>query len=242
MIFLTPFGDEASDTQNWISFDYDSLINIVEKGLAFKGDSLKGSVKLFLEQYIAIIRRHIVGDNELEEICRKIYFKHKKALDLIYEYKPDIYSDIANELEKLIEEIPNLILDSSSKTYIRFSTEKLDELLGKKGSGWTSTKRLLLFEVQNRNHKVELKLIIGPGDEDLRKQIYEVAKENQNIFKPRKYSPQYTQIFTKEILPNHFDENPNFENLYEQIHKNFEKIVEQDLVKIQDALNKGKFT
>ncbi|WP_019376137.1 PD-(D/E)XK nuclease family protein [Virgibacillus halodenitrificans] len=235
LIFLTPFGDEASNPQNWVSFDYNSLINIVEKGLSFKGDSLKNSVRLFLEQYIATVRRYIVGDNELEEICRRIYYKHKKALDLIYEYKPDIYSDIANDLEKLIEETPSLILDGSNKSYIRFTTEKLDKIFEKKGYGWTATKRLLLFEFQNKNNKVELKLIIGPGDNDQRKSIYEIAENNQGVFKPRKYSPQYTQIYTKEFLPNHFDENPDYERIYKQIEKKFEKFIYQDLVKIQEV-------
>lgn len=47
----------------------------------------------FLEQYVEILRRYFIGEEELEKICRDIYFKHQKALDLKFEYKPDLYSE-----------------------------------------------------------------------------------------------------------------------------------------------------
>ena len=72
-----------------------------------------------------------MGDRELEQICRQIYNKHKKALDLIFEYKPDLYSDISNDLQEFIKNTPGLILDDSNKTYIRFTTELLDKHFGK---------------------------------------------------------------------------------------------------------------
>ena len=36
------------------------------------------------------VRRDILGDEELERICMKIYKKHKRALDLIINCKNDL--------------------------------------------------------------------------------------------------------------------------------------------------------
>ena len=42
----------------------------------------------------------IVGDEKLAQICRQIYTKHQKALDLIFENKPDKASDVAEIFKK----------------------------------------------------------------------------------------------------------------------------------------------
>lgn len=170
-IYLTPFGDESSAPTIWLNMNYASIISIIENGLVIKKEWMSERTKLFVEQYLEVVRRYIVGDNELEKVCREIYFKHKKALDLIFEYKPDIYSDISNHLQNIISETPGLILDISNKTYIRFTTDRLDELIPKIGEGWVSTNRLLLFEFQNKSEKLALKLLIGPGDGGLREKI-----------------------------------------------------------------------
>jgi hypothetical protein len=76
----------------------------------------------FLDQYIEILRRYFMGEKELEKLCREIYFKHQKALDLIFEFKPDIYSEISGYLEELILSSLEFELDTSSKTYVRFKS------------------------------------------------------------------------------------------------------------------------
>lgn len=45
-------------------------------------------------EYMDAVRRDILGDEELERICMKIYKKHKRALDLIINCKNDLISRI----------------------------------------------------------------------------------------------------------------------------------------------------
>lgn len=237
-VYLTPFGEESSDPDTWLSLSNSTVVDIIEKALDFKKDSISERVRLFVEQYLETVRRYIVGDNELEKIIRKIYYKHKKALDLIFEYKPDIYSEISNELQEFIANTPGLILDTSGKTYIRFTTDKLDQHFERNGSGWTSSKRLILFEFQNRDNKLVLKLIIGPGNKETREKFYEIALKNKDIFKGRaaKLRSQFTQIYSYEILPKHFDEEPDYQKIKQQMITKFKKFLENDLVRIEECL------
>ena len=39
--------------------------------------------------YAEMVRRHIVEDSEIQQLCRAIYAKHQKALDPIFEHWPD---------------------------------------------------------------------------------------------------------------------------------------------------------
>jgi len=127
-IYLTPSGDEAIDNDNWISLSYKELIEIIETNMTLLKHSLSADEQIFTENYIKGVKRHIMDDMKLQEICSKIYFKHKQALDLIFENKPDIrdliYTALVERLEKEASTTGNVVFDknSSSKTIIRFNT------------------------------------------------------------------------------------------------------------------------
>lgn len=240
-IYLTPFGDESSNPDVWLSLDYDTVINIIVKGMDLKKDLMSEAVEMFIQQYVDMVRRYIVRDDELEKVCRDIYFKHKKALDLIFEYKPDIYSDISDTLQAYIREQPNLILDDSSKGYIRFTSKKIDALIERDGEGWTSSNRILLFEIRNRGNRLSLHLLIGPtqaGKEALRREIFDYAVKNDAIFKgvKHKYSQQYTQIYAEGILPRGFDEQMEHEEILTRVIDKFETFIKKRLGKIEDSI------
>ncbi|MFA9397435.1 MAG: PD-(D/E)XK nuclease family protein [Clostridiaceae bacterium] len=235
-VFLTPYGDSPSDENNWIIFNYKSVFDILSKSIELKSESLSSSVKIFIEQYLEILGRYIVGDSELEKICREIYYKHQKALDLIFEYKPDIYFEISEFIGETLEKYPNIIKDNSTKTYIRFITEDLDKIIEKKGKGWTASNRILLYEVQNVNEKVVLKLMIGPGEDKIRSKIFDIASQNKSLFKGQigKLTTQYTQILAKELLPkNHINKSENnIEAIQKRIKSEIDKFINNEMKEI----------
>lgn len=86
-VFLTPDGEEPSDVENWDVLTYLDVVEILEELVGrFK---LQQDVSLLVNNYIEVIRRDIVEDRQLIEICNKIYNKHRKALDLIYANRID---------------------------------------------------------------------------------------------------------------------------------------------------------
>jgi|SRR5690625_2191709 len=239
-IYLTPFGSKSSMPKTWLSLNYEKIIEVIDKGLSFNRDFTSKRVRLFIEQYIEIVRRYIVKDHNLEEICREIYFKHKKALDLIFEYKPDIYSDISNDIQDMISQYSELNLDTSNKIYIRFTTKFLDKLIAREGKGWTSSKRILLFELQNRTDSLVLKLMIGPGNDDIREKIHQIALNNPSLFKGinRNLSPQFTQIYSKEIMAYNFESEFEYNNIISKIKKELDRFIYNELKLLEDSFSK----
>ncbi len=86
-VFLTPDGEEPSDAENWDILTYTDVVEVLEN-ICCKIE-LQPDVSMMIKNYIEVIRRDIVKDQKLIDICNKIYNKHKKALDLIYEYRTD---------------------------------------------------------------------------------------------------------------------------------------------------------
>lgn len=117
-IYLTPSGDEAIDYEYWVPLPYSDLISIIEKNMAIKNLNMSMKEKIFVESYVSGVKAHIMDDKKLQEICSRIYFKHKQAFDLIFENKPDIRDMI---YAALVERL-NHSLHSSSK-FISFRAD-----------------------------------------------------------------------------------------------------------------------
>lgn len=105
-IYLTPDGESPSDNVNWYIFTYCDIADILEQ--ICENSNLNVDTNLLIQNYIAIIRRDIVEDKQLIEICNKIYNKHKQALDLIYDNiivdESGIDKIISSVLRKLSQE------------------------------------------------------------------------------------------------------------------------------------------
>jgi len=192
--FLTPYGHEASK-EEWIPLSYSHIIDFLEKSIQFKQTKINVFMSEFINQYIELLRRYIVEDTQLEKICREIYSKHRDALDLIFEYRPDSYSEVSDALQEFIRNRDDLFLDGSGKKYIRFIPKSLNTEAIKHGNGkWTSSKNIILFELDNSNNKLSTSLVLGPGDEDFRQAIYQFAI-NSTVFSPRKtLSNEYSKL------------------------------------------------
>ncbi len=153
-IYLSPEGMEASDTEYWCSMSYQDVLEIIEN--ARKKVALLPDAALLLDNYIETIRRDIVGDERLTKICAEIYAKHQKALDLIFENRPDRASDLADIIKawavtKTESGEIEIVQEKCVKSYIRFKTDYLSTILPdsvEPDSGW-NTRNHYFYEVRN---------------------------------------------------------------------------------------------
>jgi len=176
-VYLTVYGEEPDTDKGYIPISYKEVSILIENLLERKESQLNDEISIFIKHYNEMIKRYIMEESEVQELCEQLYKKHKKALDLIFKHKPDVYSDIRDVLEELIDANDSLEKDHCSKSSIRFIPKKID-FLPKEGEGWTKTKRILLFEIVNYGKEVNLFLYIGPGNSDIRESIYDLVKEN----------------------------------------------------------------
>ncbi len=141
LVFLTPDGEKPSDVENWEVLTYSDVIDVLES--ATSQIKVLPDVDLMIKNYIDVVRRDIVEDQQLIDICNKIYNKHKKALDLIFENRIDGKTQLSDAIKdtlcRLSEE--GLIIYDESWGY-NFRTEAMDKclpLLDEPISSWGST-------------------------------------------------------------------------------------------------------
>lgn len=199
-VFLTRDGAIASDPM-FAALSYAVICNIIERMVERQAGSLGMEVRGILSHYVQMLRRHILEDSQVAELARAIYRKHRAALDIIFEHRPDLQLTIQSWLEDHIRNDDGLVLETSTKRYIRFSPREWDDYVPKLGQNWVASSRVLVFEFQNESSGLSLKLIIGPGDQRLREELFSWALTHEP-FKParRRLQANWNQIWAYEVL------------------------------------------
>jgi len=235
-VYLTIGGAKASD-EYYISVNYSEIVALVTETLTRRGDQLNTEVRTFLSQYVEMVRRSIVEDSEIQRICQRIYEKHRRALDVIFEYRPDKASEVTEMLKELISKYDGLEEDHCTKAYIRFIPKELD-FLPRASDGWTPSKRILLFEIENYRSKISCGLILGPGSQELRNQIYELVRQHPDVFNRATYKfyPQYWSLHRESWVGTKRYEELSLPDLREVVSKRLDSLLNEKLPGMIQAL------
>ena len=165
-IFLSPGGYDASES-DWCTMGYQNVLDIIER--AENQVTLAPNIKLLIENYTDTIRRNVMEDKELVQVCESIYKKHQQALDLIFENKPDKAKNVAAVLKKWAikkteEGEIEVALDKCDKTYTRFKTKGMSAILpdtDKADSGWGTNNNYFYEIVNEKGLKFHVQLVFS---------------------------------------------------------------------------------
>ena len=103
-IYLKPQKEEVEKPYIYINY---SLIKVILDDIVNdKQDKISNEIITAIKHYKYIIERDFMQKDEISEICRKIYKKHKKAIDLINKYS-DTKAEMFEILKEVINENPN---------------------------------------------------------------------------------------------------------------------------------------
>lgn len=240
-IFLTPEGTTPSD-EHYISMTYDAIAEAVETTLETHFSVLGPEVRTTMQHYVTMLRRHIVSESEITELCRQIYRRHKHALDLILEHRPDLQLEIYEYLVGVIGSCNRVTKDHCTKTYIRFCPNEWEAVPQlKTGQGWTTSGRLLLFELKNYPNRLSLHLIIGPGPDELRQHLFGLSRAHPRVLRGglSHLRIKWTTIFKHDLLRAKDFEDVSFEDLQPKIDKAWAQFLADDLPQITELVVKS---
>jgi hypothetical protein len=207
---------------------YENVLEIIENNK--NRLEVSNDIETLINNYIEIIKRDILKDEELNKICRDIYLKHKKALDLIYENMPDKTSGLYDIITKwLIEKTNNneLIFDKdfTTKSYIRFRTKEMDNtipLSDEANSGWKSKNHYFYEIINNRGSEFYMQFVLN--GENLTDEQKNIAEEINKISpsKQQKIVWQWrTHFSTKRIKT---DDELDEQKIISQLEKLLQEI------------------
>ena len=227
-IYLSPTGAESSIPDTWISMSYTEVIRIIENSC--KKTKLLPEAEMLINNYIEAIRRDIVGDERLAKICSEIYSKHKRALDLIFENKPDRASDVAEYfrnwgVQKTKEGEIEIVLDKCSKTYTRFKTPTMSAILPDAEqalSGW-NTKNHYFYEIIN-NGGTDFYIQISFSSKNIPDDLRAICDEINKHYPSRQQKANWQWRLPFKTKTSKIDFETTEEKIHELLNKKLEEI------------------
>lgn len=241
-IFLSPEGVESSEPEYWCSMGYQDILDIIES--AYRKVKLFPDAKLLADNYMEAIRRDIVEDEKLAQICMDIYAKHQKALDLIFENKPDKMADVGKVIKQWAiarteENKLEIVLEKTVKSCIRFKTKTMSEILPdakEARSGW-KTKNYYFYEVANKGDKFNIRLSIS--SRNIPKDLMDIC-ERINAYHPANKNSDWQWRTPFSTSFDTVGEDVSSEEIYEKLDMQFASIIkfEQQLKEKLEQENK----
>ena len=114
-VFLTPHGESAEDVC-WHKLSYDDVVESLE--VAKERGDLSERNRLIIDDYINVIKREIIGDEELSEKCNEICENHPDAIKLVLQayrnYINNKECDTRPEIKHILEGIIGQHMDAIS--------------------------------------------------------------------------------------------------------------------------------
>jgi hypothetical protein len=174
------------------------------------------------------------------QLCQRIYRKHQRAMDLIFEHQPDMQAKLRDFLEEMIMTTPGMILDYSTKTWVRCVPEAWETAVLHQAEGWTSSKRMLLLVFGNDSNRLHLKLAIGPGPQSIRERLLDLAMAHQPPFVVAGQSMsarnRHKTIYTQDLLRANDYEDASIDELRGRVQAGWDRFVGERLPEITAVL------
>ena len=207
-LYLTPDGDVPSSA-DYQAVSYALVCDVIEKLAQDNRGDLGSEIVMVLEHYAQMLRRHILSDSDIAILCRSIYQRHKQALDLIFEHRPDQQAQIKHYVSALIEQTEGLCLGTVAKSWVTFGLEewKASSQYENGALRYLSGPSFIYFEFHNMPSDLRLLCTVSPGDSAERNKLFEMAQRNHFVGSPKKlnkghYRPSIFQVLT----PNDYEQ------------------------------------
>ena len=168
-VYLTPEGDIPS-VEDWLIMSYSDILDILQSVYSSRSTQLSPEADVLISNYIFIIKKEVIMDNELIKLCNEIYNKHKVALDLIYENKDDKASQTCLIAKEVLKKYQDIEVDKkNNKSCVRFWTKTLKDTFV---NYVNDSLKEYYYQVLIRNNKVILELAFHRNKSSNKKGLY----------------------------------------------------------------------
>lgn len=241
-VYLTPSGEppdakELPDEGEYVPLSYSAIRQITDAVVGSEQAPSSSDVMVVLRHYSEMLRRHIVTDPEIVNLCREIYKNHKHALELVFEHKLDPRKVWLERVAELIKSTPAVTLAEYWGTEIRFVPAAWDVGALKNLGSPDHELRVLFFGLFIEWPSLTLKLYIGPGPAEVRQALFAMAKAGAP-FKPsqKELSSKWMQIWRRTLLDN-LEAGLDEESQEESLSNAWKYFVNKDLPVICSKVN-----
>ncbi len=241
-VYLTRHGLIPSHSK-YVPVSYGVVCDAIDELLI--DQTVAGDVRTIMMHYVDMVRRDIVDELDIDAACQRLYRKHELAFRLVHERVSTRHTKMRDTLESRVlqlvgqENARNCIDEwkvNYNTTILRFIlpewknratyTEKWSRIL----------KCILEFAIAISPQEVFVDLKIGPGNSVTRRNLFDLARRNKDIFNFESPLQEYTQVYHRPLLSAEKYEELGTDALVREVEQQWDGFVGQDLLRIRDAI------
>lgn len=216
-VFLNPEGDDAP-SDLWTSYSYERLHHVIRRTRNAHRDAIGADVLVFLDHYLNLLETRFMEDAELDRLCKAIYSKHRRAIDLINDRIGTPSSGVSSLLEQYLREREERwIIRKTISNMVSFVPRAwVGKLSDESGRPHRSAPCDFFIETYTSDKKIAVRLIAGQADDiDLRRQavqsVLEVRDELGLTFPRKSVSNEWTRLYSRDVMSYDPDDPPTLE-------------------------------
>ena len=146
-VYLTVNADEPSEDA-WVPYSYEAIHRVLKRVRETYRNAIGDDVLVFLDHYLDLIGTRFMDNEEIEQLCQRIYKNHRQALDLIWERVGSPESGVLAEVANVLEESPrwevvarpSQCIDFVPKAWLDWLPAAESRAAPERGSTFTSTR------------------------------------------------------------------------------------------------------
>ena len=137
---LTLEGEEPSEAgqkAGYVPLSHQHVLEIAARLVEQHRSRIPDDAAVFLDHYLGTLRRLTMQDEELVKLCKRIYRKHREAIDLITEY--GVSSQVLDACEAKLQELVKTDFVQHARSYLWFVPSEMAAALSevKLLGGWS---------------------------------------------------------------------------------------------------------
>jgi hypothetical protein len=225
-VFLTLSNQEPSVSE-FICYSHTQILAVLSKIIKQRQNQLSEPIRFFLNQYIETVRRLTMQDEELTELCKTIYRKHREAIDLIVQY--GMVSPGEQAVNDVLKNDGDYEILYSGSSSVWFLPKSWSGIIPENGIAWTSLKRPVSlccwFEFYKSNIYIHFE-ISKMNDPSLRLKCVNYLKEAGYSLSSKAFDENatYSRFYGKNVKIN---DMTDYNQVYEGVEKLLKKAKEE---------------
>lgn len=166
-LFLTK-GEEAPEDSAYIKASYTQVHKALKDCVESRSHAIGDEPRVLLDNYLRLLEEKFMDESEIARTALRIYQQHRRALDVIFEHRPDNLRMASEKIKVLMAEHAEemgIQIEPSTKAFIRFIPRSWNHPGNVHGSGWAGSTRTVLFELNLSGKRPYLYMISGKAPE-----------------------------------------------------------------------------
>jgi len=162
-IFLTKSAELPEDV-SYICASHSQIHQALRESIDSRAHAIGIEPKVLSENYLRVLEEIFMEDSEIARLAHKIYQRHRRALEVLFEHRPDNIRMLSDRVVKLIRDNADKLgieMEPCTQNYVRFIPRAWNHPGNTHGDAWAGSRRTVMFELNFTGKRPYLYIISG---------------------------------------------------------------------------------